>query len=109
MKLKSFLLLLTGCLSILFSPLSTAATEAAKQTEVSQPQVSVVQSDKINLNTATVEQLQQGLIGIGTKKAQAIVEYREQHGPFLSVEQLMEVKGIGTAILEKNKERMAIK
>ena len=49
---------------------------------------------KVNLNTATVEQLT-SLPGIGPKKAQAIVEYRTQYGEFLIVEDIQNVKGIG--------------
>ncbi|MFC0323102.1 ComEA family DNA-binding protein [Gallibacterium melopsittaci] len=108
MKLKYLFILLGSCLSILFSPLSLATTETTTQPETMQAQVPVNQSDKINLNTATAEQLQQGLVGIGAKKAQAIVEYREQHGPFVSLEQLTEVKGIGAATFEKNKDRITI-
>ncbi len=50
--------------------------------------------EKININTATVEQLQ-SLDGIGAKTAMAIIEYRETVGAFKQVSQLTEVKGIG--------------
>ncbi|TDQ59642.1 comEA protein [Mesocricetibacter intestinalis] len=63
-------------------------------------------ADKLNINTASAEEIQQALVGIGAKKAQAIVDYRQQHGAFTAVEQLLEVKGIGNAILEKNKDRL---
>ena len=56
----------------------------------------------LNINTATVEELQE-FPGIGPKTAQRIVEYREQHGNFTSVDALMEVKGIGEKTLEKLK------
>ncbi|OBX10548.1 ComEA family DNA-binding protein [Gallibacterium genomosp. 3] len=105
MKLKHLLFMICGSLSVLFTPFSMATTEATDQTQV---EATAVQSDKVNLNTATAEQLQKGLVGIGAKKAQAIVEYRDQHGPFVALEQLTEVKGIGSAIFEKNKERMTI-
>ncbi len=55
---------------------------------------------KVPLNSATVEQLDT-LPGIGPKTAQEIVSYRQQHGPFTSVDQLTEVKGIGPAKLER--------
>ncbi|MFD1805159.1 ComEA family DNA-binding protein [Pasteurella oralis] len=61
---------------------------------------------KVNVNSATAAELQQALIGIGTKKAEAIIQYREAHGPFSMAEQLLEVQGIGKAILEKNKDRL---
>ena len=63
---------------------------------------------KINVNSADVEMLASGLAGIGPKIAQRIIEYREVNGPFTSIEHLMEVKGIGESILEKNREEISI-
>ena len=60
----------------------------------------------ININTATAEQLTQ-LSGIGTAKAAAIIAYREQHGPFKSVEELTKVSGIGAATVEKNRHLLS--
>lgn len=58
------------------------------------------QEGKINLNSASETQLL-SVNGIGPTKAKSIIEYREQHGNFESVEQLKEVKGIGSKTLEK--------
>ena len=63
---------------------------------------------KINLNTATAEQLAKALTGIGMKKAEAIVRYREQYGVFTSLEQLQEVPGIGPSFLKKNGSRVTL-
>ena len=65
------------------------------------------QGDKISLNQANVQQLQT-LIGVGEKKAQAIVEYRQKNGGFKTVDELVNVKGIGPKLLEKNKARLAL-
>ena len=53
----------------------------------------------LDVNTATAEELQ-GLMGIGPVLAQAIVDYRAEHGPFRSVDELLEVSGIGEAKLD---------
>jgi len=64
-------------------------------------------ADKISLNNATVEQLQQ-LNGIGQKKAEAIIEHRQKNGKFKSIEEIQLVKGIGPALFAKNKARLAL-
>lgn len=63
----------------------------------------------VNINTATSAELAEALNGIGAKKAQAIVEYRNQHGPFTDANQLLNVKGIGEATLSKNSEAIVLK
>ena len=62
---------------------------------------------KININTADSTELQQ-LSGIGAAKAQAIVDYREEHGNFQSVESLQEVSGIGEKTVERLKDKLSI-
>ena len=54
--------------------------------------------ERINVNTATAEELRR-LPGIGEVLSEAIVSYREEHGPFSSAEELLAVKGIGSARL----------
>jgi competence protein ComEA len=61
----------------------------------------------VNVNSASVEQLASGLVGVGPAKAQAIVAYRETNGPFKDQAQLLNVKGIGEAILKQNEGRIA--
>lgn len=64
-------------------------------------------SKKVNLNTATLEELQT-LSGIGISKAQAIIKYRDEHGSFKTIEEIQEVTGIGTALYEKIKNDITI-
>ena len=61
----------------------------------------------ININTASAEQLT-ALNGIGEAKAAPIIEHRKAHGPFKSVDQLVEVKGIGLKLVEKNRDMMTV-
>jgi len=60
---------------------------------------------KININTATVDELQT-IPGIGPAKASAIIEYREKNGPFKKVEDLDNVSGIGEKTLEHIKDKI---
>ncbi len=62
----------------------------------------------LNINTANVEQLAEGIKGIGIKKAKRIIEYRENIGGFTSIAQLSDVKGIGVKTIEKNIERLSV-
>lgn len=64
-------------------------------------------TQKVNLNTATLEELQT-LSGIGESKAKAIIEYRETNGFFQSIEELMEVSGIGESLYEKVKNNITV-
>jgi competence protein ComEA len=62
---------------------------------------------KININTATVEELIK-LKGVGSEIAKRIVRYREENGLFKAPEDIMEVKGIGEKIFEKNKDLITV-
>lgn len=64
---------------------------------------SAMAQGKVNINTATVDQLST-LPGIGPSKAKAIVEYRQKHGSFEQVEDLLNVTGIGEKTLEQIRE-----
>ena len=63
-------------------------------------------AEQVNLNTASAEALAAGMVGIGPAKAKAIVEYRDAHGPFKTVDDLLQIKGIGAATLDKNRDRV---
>lgn len=67
--------------------------------------VQSAQDKKININTATAAELEQ-LNSIGPSKAEAIVKYRETHGPFQSSDQLTEVPGIGKKTVDKFKDQI---
>jgi competence protein ComEA len=61
----------------------------------------------VDLNTASAADLEE-LPGVGPATAEAIVEHREQHGPFTSVDSLLDVRGIGDAKLAELRDRVAV-
>ena len=62
----------------------------------------------VDLNSADAETIARELNGVGVSRAQAIVEYREQYGAFLSAEDLLNVTGIGPHILQVNKANIVL-
>jgi len=65
-------------------------------------------AETININTADKEALMTSIKGVGEKRAEAIIAYREQNGSFKSVEELAEVRGVGSSIVEKNMDNLTI-
>jgi competence protein ComEA len=61
----------------------------------------------VDINQATEEELARELSGIGPIKARRIVEYRDKINGFVSIEQLMEIKGIGLKTFARNREKIA--
>jgi competence protein ComEA len=62
----------------------------------------------VNINTADATAIAKALDRIGPAKAEAIVAYRDEHGPFKSVDDLTHVKGIGKATLELNRSAILL-
>ncbi len=102
-KLSSLLFALLATFSV-----ASIAAETSAQQASSAAVTEVAPISKVNLNTADAATLQRELTGIGEVKAQAIVAYRDEHGDFASVDELLEVKGIGEATLEKNRDKLSI-
>ncbi len=69
---------------------------------------SAAQAAPVNINTASASEISQALTGVGHSKAQAIVEYRTSHGPFLQASDIQRVKGIGHSTFEKNKNDILV-
>lgn len=91
---------------IFISLLTTTQTSSAKDKEI---KVSTEQvQTRVNINSASVEELAEVLNGVGLKKAQAILEYRTQYGDFKSANELTAVKGIGEKTVQKNRARIGL-
>jgi len=88
--------ILVLCLGLALAPAAALAQQAK-----------AVSSEKINLNTATVEQLQT-LPGIGPATAKSIIDHRTKVGKFTKIEEIINVKGIGEKKFQKIKDRLVV-
>lgn len=69
---------------------------------------SALAAGKLDINTASATQLADTMSGVGLAKAEAIIAYRTENGPFKSIDQLAQVKGIGLKTVEKNRELIEV-
>lgn len=79
--------------------------EEAEEIPAGETRNEATKEGKVNINTATVEELKT-LKGVGEKKAEAIIEYRKKNGSFKTKEDLMKVRGIGKKLFESFEERI---
>ncbi|QLE84995.1 MULTISPECIES: ComEA family DNA-binding protein [Shewanella] len=98
--MKSLLLLAAIAAASVISP-SVVAKESLESTQ----HAAVAQT--VNINTATLSQLA-ALKGVGEVKAQAIIDYRRQNGQFTDINQLANVKGIGSKFIETNRANIKL-
>jgi competence protein ComEA len=69
---------------------------------------SLALADPVDINTANADQISQGMVGIGKVKAASIVQDREKNGAFKSIDDLTRVKGIKSATIDKNRDRVTV-
>lgn len=85
------------------SAADSTATSASAQTKA---KATVKASDEegaqVSINSASAEDLAHAMNGVGLKKAQAIVAYRDEYGPFKTLDDLKQVPGIGSSLVERN-------
>ncbi len=81
--------------------------QAISSQDVNTDGTTVNKDGRIDINTATMEQLQL-LPGVGEVTAQRIIDYRTEHNGFTAIEDLMEIKGIGEKTFEKMKQYVKV-
>ena len=82
---------------------TSAQAPVAGQNKSAVPaKASTEEGTRVSINTASAEELARAMNGVGLKKAQAIVSYRDEYGPFKTVEDLKQVPGMGNALVERN-------
>jgi len=70
--------------------------------------MALAESGPVNINTASAEQLAEALNGVGQARAEAIVAYREENGPFTHIDELVNVRGIGLATVDRNRDLIVL-
>lgn len=89
------------------APAETAEKAQLVENSSSSQSSTLPESEKININTASSEELQE-LSGIGETKAAAIIQYRTENDGFKSIEEICRVKGIGNATFNKIRDRITV-
>ncbi|WP_097458047.1 helix-hairpin-helix domain-containing protein [Escherichia coli] len=80
----------------------TKAEAPAAQSKAVPAKASDEEGTRVSINNASAEELARAMNGVGLKKVQAIVSYREEYGPFKTVEDLKQVPGMGNSLVERN-------
>ncbi|MBK4724545.1 helix-hairpin-helix domain-containing protein [Erwinia sp. MYb375] len=80
----------------------SAAPTAAPATKTAPAKVPAENAAQVSINSASAQELMAVMNGVGIKKAESIVSYREKYGPFTDLEQLKEVPGMGNTLVERN-------
>jgi competence protein ComEA len=104
--MKVFLRSMVGIFLALGLSFSFSAMAVEHQKETSSHQVA---TSVLNINTADAQTIFDAHIkGIGKKRAEAIVAYRQAHGPFKSVDDLKKIKGLSDKVIDANRERITL-
>ncbi|MEE9685940.1 helix-hairpin-helix domain-containing protein [Lelliottia amnigena] len=81
---------------------TTSASASAQTKAKAAVKASDEEGTQVSINSATAEDLAHAMNGVGLKKAQAIVAYRDEYGPFKTLDDLKQVPGIGSSLVERN-------
>lgn len=104
MKGCKFVTSFMAVLFLILAPVTQAQEVADIDTSATEESAGAV----TNINTDDAETIAEVLDGVGMSRARAIIEYRNENGPFASAEELVEVSGIGERTLEANSEKIRV-
>lgn len=100
MQKRNFLAAVLAAVFVMFGPTLALAAES--------PQDATHNVQQVDINKADARTIAEMLVGVGMVRAEEIVAYRSMFGDFRSIDELLEVPGIGAATLEKNRTRIII-
>ncbi|HEV2524232.1 MAG TPA: ComEA family DNA-binding protein [Gammaproteobacteria bacterium] len=107
--MKVWLRSLVSLFFVLGLSLSFSAVAAEHHKQTTSQETSQTATSGININTADAQTIINAHIkGIGKKRAEAIVAYREAHGPFKSLDELKKIKGLNGKVIDSNRERLLL-
>ena len=81
---------------------TTSASASAQTKAKATVKASDEEGTQVSINSASAEDLAHAMNGVGLKKAQAIIAYRDEYGPFKTLDDLKQVPGIGSSLVERN-------
>jgi len=88
------------------APTAESTAPSASASENTKAKASAKATDeegtRVSINSASAEDLAHAMNGVGLKKAQAIIAYRDEYGPFKTIDDLKQVPGIGNSLVERN-------
>jgi competence protein ComEA len=95
-------------LTAIIAGFSSASFSAEEKVDAPSSSQQVIIEESVNINVANAAEISSTLKGIGLKKAEAIVTWRNTNGQFSSLDQLLEVKGVGEKTLLQNKHKIKL-
>ncbi len=93
---------------LLAGAMATTIVAPPASAQAESPQESAGEALTVNINTADAQILSERLSGIGQSRAEAIIRYREMYGPFESVDELIDVSGVGEGTLARNRAAITL-
>lgn len=108
-QMRYIVTIVIGCM-LAFSCYANTVNSTAETKQVPQKNEAIASSAKlININTADAKTISDAdLKGIGKKRAEAIIAYRQAHGPFKNIDDLSNIKGISQKVIDANRSKLSL-